>query len=149
MKNAGNIFSFASNGSPLENEYNPIEAGAIAAGSSFDNAWDQTKGAYYKARQNLANAAGNPVAENDYRQKMAALLRDSANKQRLYKPLADSFPYATGIGEALPAVAGVFTALGNAVGANVLDRWLQDVARVTWRDPDKAAVFRRTLLGQE
>lgn len=59
------------NGHPLEQEYSPLDAVLIGAGSSFDNAWRQAKKGYYAARGNVADAMSDPAAAKAYRRQAA------------------------------------------------------------------------------
>lgn len=137
--------------SPLEKEYNPLQAGLIGAGYGATSISNNARAGYYRGRSNIADALGDAQARAHWRSAADAVDAQRADHDRLYKPLARAFPYATAFGEALPLVAGGLLTGGTAaapVWVNLADRYALEVARASGYNPQGVmGPLRQVLTG--
>ncbi len=85
-----------------QDEEGPFQAALIGAGKTFTQLGRGVQQAYY-------GITGDQQSQD-------ALKAKVADEEKLYKPLADAHPWATGIGEGLPVLAGGPVTMGLAGG---------------------------------
>lgn len=122
-------------GNPLEGQYNPLQAATIGAGAAATAGVNQLKQLYQQGVGALAGRSNDPTMQAE-----AARMRVLADQTRqqgqeeaqLYQPMQEAFPYATGLGEAAPAVVpGGMAAMRSAAGFNAGRAYLDEMARAT------------------
>ena len=120
-------------GHPLEKEYNPLQAGLIAAGAATDSGINQAKRAFQQGTAALAGMSSNPVMQAAGA-RMHTLSEQTKQQMHenaaLYKPLREAYPYMTAVGEAVPAaVPGGLPVFGTQAAFNLGRAYLDEVAR--------------------
>lgn len=99
----------------MRDEYGPFQAATIGAGAAAQSGLSQIEHAYLLAMLGLTQKWQGEEAAQPYRARIGDLLRSRQDEAALYAPLRQARPYATGIGEAIPAYV-----LGRGAGAGAM-----------------------------
>lgn len=121
---------FQPTGSPLETEYNPLQAANIGAGAASMSGINQLKQLFQSGSGALAQAGGMPEEAARMRELAAQTGQQNQDAGALYEPMQQAYPYATAIGEATPAmVPGGMAAFRTQAGLNMGRNFLDEMAQ--------------------
>lgn len=113
----------------LERDYDPAQAVLIGAGAAMSAGMDQIGRVGNLGLSGVADRWGFNDFAAARRADAEAIAQRRAEESRLYAPMRDAFPYATGFGEALPAAIGGPASAQAAIHFNMGREYLGEIAQ--------------------